>query len=153
MTHTTDPLTAACPQQELAAPLSNALYRVGRAHRLAAGTLLRDLGLYPGQEIMLTHLAEHGDQRQSALVLALSIDPSTVTKMLQRLERGELVARRACPEDKRVSLVTITAQGLALVDRITDCWQRLEEQTTRVLTAQQRDQLGQLLAQIEKNLT
>ena len=136
-----------------AAPISRALYRLGRAHRLAAGTLLRGLGLYPGQEIMLSYLDEHGDQRQSALVLALSIDPSTVAKMLKRLESGGLVARRPCPDDGRVSLVGITDAGRALITRIDECWADLEALTTAGLNTGDREELARTLAALEANLT
>ena len=152
MAETPDPLKARCDQEERAAPISHALYRLNRSHRLAAAGLLRELGLFPGQEIMLSYLAEHGDQRQSALVLALSIDPSTVTKMLQRLERSSLVLRRPCPEDRRVSLVAITVEGRALIDRITRCWRSLEERTTAGMTADDRTELARLLALMEQNL-
>ncbi|HIW64188.1 MAG TPA: MarR family winged helix-turn-helix transcriptional regulator [Candidatus Stackebrandtia excrementipullorum] len=143
---------SSCDEQENAAPVGHALFRVARAHRMAAGTLLRELGLYPGQEIMLAHLATHGDQRQSALVLALSIDPSTVTKMLHRLAKAGLVARRPCPDDGRVSLVSITESGRALIDRITESWRRLEARTTRGLSKEQQAQLTTLLSLLERNL-
>ena len=140
------------PDESNRAPLGHALYRIGRAHRLAAAALLRRIGLYPGQEIMLTHLAEHGDQRQSALVLALSIDPSTVTRMLTRLQNNGLVARRPCPQDGRVSLVSITDSGRDLVARIDDCWAELERATTDGLTPGQVAELLGLLGRVEENL-
>ncbi|MFD0559810.1 DNA-binding MarR family transcriptional regulator [Stackebrandtia endophytica] len=147
-----DPRDKRCRSEEAAAPLGHLLYRVSRAHRLAAGNLLRQVGLFPGQEIMLSYLAEHGDQRQSSLVLALSIDPSTVTKMLQRLQRAELVARRPCPEDGRVSLVSITEKGRALTDAIVDCWRELEARTTAGMTEPQKRQLAELLGLVDDNL-
>lgn len=152
MTKRQDPADR-CVEPERAAPVSHALYRVNRAHRLAAGALLRGLGLYPGQEIMLSYLAERGDQRQSALVLALSIDPSTVTKMLQRLERAGLVRRRPCPEDGRVTLVAITDAGLDLIDDVNRYWRDLEERTTAGMSPAQRDELGRALEVLERNLT
>lgn len=141
------------PDQPLLAPVSQALYRLSRAHRLAAATLLRKVGLYPGQEIMLSYLADHGDQRQSTLVLALSIDPSTVTKMLTRLQNHDLVQRRPCPEDGRVSLVSITEQGLELTRQLTKYWADLEHWTTANLSDEQCAQLRGTLSQIETNLS
>lgn len=148
----TDPRDKRCRSEEAAAPLGHLLYRVARAHRLAAGNLLRQVGLFPGQEIMLSYLAEHGSQRQSSLVLALSIDPSTVTKMLQRLQRAGLVARRPCPDDGRVSLVSITEEGRALTASIVDCWTELEARTTAGMTEPQKRQLAELLGRVEDNL-
>jgi hypothetical protein len=81
---------AACDGASRVGGIGHALFRVGRAHRAAAARLLREIGLYPGQEIMLGHLADHGETRQSRLVAEIGTDPSTVTKMLQRLERAGL---------------------------------------------------------------
>lgn len=46
-----------------------------------------DAGLYPGQELLMMALGEWGERRQADLIRTLALDPSTVTKMLQRLER------------------------------------------------------------------
>lgn len=41
-----------------------------------------------------------------------------ITRLLDRLERKELVTRDRCPEDRRRVLCTITARGLDLLDRL-----------------------------------
>lgn len=142
----------ACGDEQPAGRIGHALFRVSRAHRAAAGRLLREIGLYPGQEVMLGRLADHGDTRQSRLVLELGIDPSTVTKMLQRLERTGLVERRPDPGDRRVSVVAITAKGRDLLDRIEDCWRRLDEITCAGFDDADRDRLAAVLARLEHNL-
>src|SRR5271156_401261 len=69
-------------------PVSQALAQVVRLHRTAAGELLKSTGLYPGQEVLMMHLWAAGVVRQADLINALGLDPSTVTKMLQRLQRA-----------------------------------------------------------------
>ncbi|MFB9662504.1 MarR family winged helix-turn-helix transcriptional regulator [Glycomyces mayteni] len=141
-----------CDDEQRVGRIGHALFRVSRAHRAAAGRLLREIGLYPGQEVMLGRLADHGDTRQSRLVLDLGTDPSTVTKMLQRLERQGLVERRPDPLDRRVSVVAITAKGRDLLDRIEDSWRRLDEITCAGFDDADRERLAALLARLERNL-
>src|SRR4051794_40057638 len=46
-----------------------------------------------------------------ALACAAGVSPPTATRMLAGLERDGLVARRACPHDRRVVRVALTAAG------------------------------------------
>lgn len=144
--------TDACGASERAGGIGHALFRVARAHRVAAGRLLREIGLYPGQEIMLGRLADHGEARQSRLVAELGLDPSTVTKMLQRLERQGLVERRADPGDRRASVVAVTASGRALQTDIDASWRRLDALTCEGFDEADRRRLAELLDRLERNL-
>jgi DNA-binding MarR family transcriptional regulator len=152
-TATSAPGSDVCDDEQRVGEIGHALFRVARAHRAAAGRLLREIGLYPGQEVMLGRLADHGDTRQSRLVLELGIDPSTVTKMLQRLERQGLVERRPDPVDRRVSVVAITAKGRDLLGRIEDSWRRLDEITCAGFEDEDRVRLAGLLERLEHNLS
>ncbi|MBI0384032.1 MarR family transcriptional regulator, partial [Streptomyces albiflaviniger] len=41
-------------------PVSHAIFRLARLHRMLAGQLLRRIGLHPGQELVMMHLWELG---------------------------------------------------------------------------------------------
>lgn len=133
-------------------PVSMLVSRVARLHRIAAGKLLKDLGLYPGQEFLMMHLWETGPVRQSELIKAVDLDPSTVTKMLQRLEQAGHVRRRPDPEDRRAVLVESTEASCALFTEVRRSWGELEEQTLTGLDPDERAQLARLLARVEANL-
>ncbi len=49
----------------------------------------------------------------------LSCDPSNVTGLVDRVERLGLVDRVPDPDDRRVRMLTLTAQGRRLRDRVT----------------------------------
>jgi DNA-binding MarR family transcriptional regulator len=134
------------------APISEAVFRIARVHRLVAGGLLRDTGLYPGQELLMMTLWEKGEQRQADLIRTLGLDPSTVTKMLQRLEQSGFVARKPSPVDRRTILVSATRAGQALRNQVEELWRRLEEVTTAGFAEEDRDAVLKLLARIESNL-
>ncbi|WP_406345141.1 MarR family winged helix-turn-helix transcriptional regulator [Streptomyces sp. NBC_00648] len=133
-------------------PISHAVSRVARLHRVAAGRLLRATGLYAGQEILMMHLWDAGAVRQSELIKALELDPSTVTKMLQRLEQTGQVRRRPDPADRRASLVEATEASCALHDAVEAAWNGLEEKTLAGLTTAERAELARLLNKVEANL-
>ncbi|MCX2182987.1 MarR family winged helix-turn-helix transcriptional regulator [Streptomyces sp. SKN60] len=148
----TYPATAGLPSAARGGPASHALSRVARLHRIAAARLLKEADLYPGQEFLMMALWDCGPVRQSALIQSLGLDPSTVTKMLQRLEQCGHVRRRPDPDDRRAVLVEPTEEGEALRSRVEAAWATLEERTLAGLDADDRAQLTRLLARLEENL-
>lgn len=133
-------------------PVSHALSRVARLHRIAMGRVLKGAGLYPGQEHLMMRLWEAGPLRQSELIKAVDLDPSTVTKMLQRLEQTGHVRR--CPDsaDRRAVMVEATDDSCALNAEVTAAWTNLEEYTLAGLDTDERAELARLLAKVETNL-
>ncbi|MFJ7158267.1 MarR family winged helix-turn-helix transcriptional regulator [Streptomyces sp. NPDC101118] len=142
----------AAPGAELEGPVSHAVSRVARLHRTAAGKLLKELGLYPGQEFVMMHLWDNGPVRQSELIKAVGLDPSTVTKMLQRLEQAGHVRRMPDPADRRAALVEATQASCGLLQEVRDAWRRLEELTLRGLDEGERAEFLRLLDKVEGSL-
>ncbi|WP_225828143.1 MarR family winged helix-turn-helix transcriptional regulator [Streptomyces naphthomycinicus] len=142
----------ALPAAAQGGPVSHALSRVARLHRTAAAGLLRELGLYPGQELVMMSLWESGPARQSDLIRLLGLDPSTVTKMLQRLEQAGHVRRLPDPADRRAVLVEATDSGARLLDEVARLWSTLEDESLAGLGPAEREQLLTLLGRVEANL-
>ncbi|MCD9143993.1 MarR family winged helix-turn-helix transcriptional regulator [Streptomyces albireticuli] len=132
--------------------VSHALARVARLHRIAAGQLLRRLGLHPGQELLMMHLWDHGPQPQAQLIDLLGLDASTVTRMVQRLEQAGFVRRQRSDTDRRAVLVEPTAAAQALQEQVVQAWQQLEELTLHGLDDSERAAVSRLLGRIEGNL-
>ena len=140
------------PTTAAGGPVSHAIFRVARLHRMLAGSLLRRTGLYPGQELVMMHLWDHGAQRQADLVRILDSDAATMTRTVQRLERAGFVRRRPDPTDARAWLIEPTPASKHLREEIEDIWRQLEQATVDSLTpAQQRATLSTLEA-LERNL-
>ncbi|HET9076034.1 MAG TPA: MarR family transcriptional regulator [Acidimicrobiales bacterium] len=137
---------------EVTGPVVHALFRLSRKNRSMAGEYLRPFGLFPGQELLLLQLPEGACRSQQELVEALGLDHSTVTKMLQRLERAGVVSREQSHEDRRVVMVQLTEQGCAQRRAAEVVWAQLEEATTSCLTDRQRLQLMTLLRKVEAGL-
>lgn len=77
-------------------------------------------GVSPVEFEVLTRLSRSPGQqlRMTDLSAQTSLSTSGVTRVIDRLERDGLVARRACPSDRRSSYAVITASGLARLDEI-----------------------------------
>ena len=86
--------------------------------------LLKPLGLTYPQYITLTLLWEENDQKVTALSEKLCMGTNTLTPLLKRLEKSELVTRTRGVEDGREIYVRLTAKGEELqkeASRITAC--------------------------------
>ena len=132
-------------------PVSRALGQVARLHRATGGELLKSTGLYPGQELLMMHLLKAGAVRQADLIDTLGVDPSTMTKMLQRLQRTGNVTRRTDPADRRAVLVKATEASRALGPEIEVAWKTLEQRTVAGLDHAERAELQRLLEKVAVN--
>ena len=111
---------AGYPQLELDRQLCFALYTASRAVVRAYAPLLDDAGLTYPQYVTLLVLWEGPDQPRSIGELGerLHLDSGTLTPLLKRLASMGYVTRSRDAEDERRVLVTLTADGLALRDRL-----------------------------------
>lgn len=140
------------PATAAGGPISHAIFRVARLHRMLAGSLLRSTGLYPGQELVMMHLWDQGEQRQVDLVRVLDSDAATMTRTVQRLERAGFVRRRPDPSDRRATLVEPTPASMHLREQLDDIWRQLERLTAGAFTPAERDAALASLEALEQNL-
>jgi DNA-binding MarR family transcriptional regulator len=108
------------PQLELDRQLCFALYTASRAVVRSYAPLLEDAGLTYPQYITMLVLWEAPERPRSVGELGerLHLDSGTLTPMLKRLSALGYVTRSRDAEDERRVLVTVTAEGLALRDRL-----------------------------------
>ena len=141
------------PVQEIGVEeLGYLLVEVSKLHRTQAHAALEALGLYRGQNFVLSALAEQEGLAQSELAERLLVRPPTISNSLERMEAAGWIERRPDAEDRRVSRVYLTDSGRALHDAASSLWLDLEAQTFACLTAEQRHSLWQILLQIRENL-
>ncbi|MER5428399.1 MarR family winged helix-turn-helix transcriptional regulator [Streptomyces sp. NPDC002588] len=140
------------PGAAQAGPVSHAIFRVARLHRMIGGQLLRPLGLHLGQELVMMHLWERGPQRQTDLVRLLDSDAATMNRSIKRLENAGFVRRRPCPEDRRAVIIEPTPASQALRQKVEDFWAELEGATTSTLDPDQHAEALLCLQRIENSL-
>jgi MarR family transcriptional regulator, organic hydroperoxide resistance regulator len=125
--------------------LNRSVIAFARAHRAAAAQLLAEVGLHPGQEVLVLTLVERGPTSVSQLAGLLGVEVPTVTKMVRRVEAVGLVERRPDPADGRVVLVALTPAGEALRPELDERWARLGDWVVDDLSEEERTTLRELL--------
>ncbi|WP_405640509.1 MarR family winged helix-turn-helix transcriptional regulator [Streptomyces uncialis] len=145
--------TVPLPESALGGPISHAIFRVARLHRMIAGQLLRRVGLHPGQELVMMHLWERGPQRQIDLIRLLDSDAATMTRTVRRLEQAGFVRRRPSETDRRAVIVEPTAASHALRREVEQVWADLEKITAGDFTAEQETAALATMEGLERHLT
>jgi MarR family transcriptional regulator, organic hydroperoxide resistance regulator len=148
-----EPTSIPVPAAALGGPISHAMFRVGRLHKMMAGNLLRRVGLHPGQELVMMYLWELGPQRQTDLIHLLDSDAATMTRTIQRLEHAGFVRRSPVADDKRAFLIEPTAAGRALRPQVEQIWNQLEEIIVGAVGQHDRQTIGRVLEGLEERLT
>lgn len=95
-----------------------AIRRIIRAVDLHSKRLVQQHGLTGPQLVVLKELGRMQSAATSQLAAAVSLSPATVTGILNRLEKRELVARAKSAHDRRKTEVTLTEAGGAIADSV-----------------------------------
>lgn len=96
-------------------------YLVNRAARLMAQQLadeLRPAGVGIGQWAVLLFLWSRDGMSQAELSRVVAIEPPTMVRTIDRMERDGLVKRRPDPTDGRITRIHLTQRGRALRDQL-----------------------------------
>ncbi len=126
-------------------------YLVNRAARVMAQQLAQELkssGVAIGQWAKLMHLWAGDGLTQAELSRVVAIEPPTMVRTIDRMVRDGLVERRPDPKDRRVSRIYLTAQGSALRGKLIPKAAEVNQRILERMTADERDTLVRLLAQI-----
>lgn len=105
-----------------------------------------DTGLSPSQISALTSVELHGPMTLGALAEHERVAPPSITKVVAKLEEGELVARTADPADRRAVRISATPAGRAL---LADVRQRKDLWLAARLAELDDDQRARLAAALE----
>lgn len=90
-----------------------ALRRITRAIDLQSKRLMKTTGLTAPQLVILQLLRREGELASGAIARAVVLSQATVTSIVERLERGGLVARTRGQTDRRQVFVHLTEAGRA----------------------------------------
>jgi DNA-binding MarR family transcriptional regulator len=134
---------------------------IGRISRLARELerrlepVYREHGLEPGWHDVLATLRRAGPpyrMRPTEFTNALMLTSSGTTKRLDRLEEAGLIARAPDPDDRRGTLITLTAAGSSLIDKLTEAHLANERRLLTALSDNDRSRLADLLRKLQLGL-
>ena len=128
------------------------LKQVCRLHYTRAHLLLEKLGLYRGQPPVLRALWGSEGLTHTDLAARLHVQPATITKMIQRMERAGFVERRPDEKDQRLSRVYLTEAGRGIRGEVHRVWRTLEGETFRGFSQKERALIGRFFDRMRENL-
>jgi DNA-binding MarR family transcriptional regulator len=128
-----------------------ALYTASKAVSGAYRKMLRELDLTYPQYLAMLAVWEQDGRTVAELGDELSLDSGTLSPLLQRLEKAELIRKQRQDSDERVVRVYVTAKGIELESRVTPVRLAVESATGLgdAEFAEFRAQLHRLTATIE----
>jgi DNA-binding MarR family transcriptional regulator len=129
-------------EESAIAALEAAVHRV--LARLAAE--LDDLGLTQGEVNAMAQLRPGKAVTVAQLQAATGQRASTLTGILDRLERRGLVARELNPRDRRSFTVTLTSEGTAVARRVQRTFNRLEREALGSVSKRSEDGFFEVLS-------
>ena len=123
-----------------------------RFHYYRTHVLLEEIGVYPGQPPMLFILNQKDGQSQKELANKLKIKPSTITVMLKRMEKANLIVRKKDDKDQRVSRVYLTEKGKKVCEDTIKVVKQIERECFKDFTEEEKETLKSLFLKMKNNI-
>lgn len=133
---------------EVLGRLREAALLVGRNH---LEPLFASFGLQRGEFDVLATLRRSGKPytlTPTDLYDAAMMSSGGMTNRLDRLEKAGLLERRANPDDRRGTLVSLSAKGLSLINSAVPAHLANEHEALKTLTSNEQETLNALLAKL-----
>lgn len=101
---------------------------------------------------VLACLGLYKESAQNELAMQLRIEPPTLVRILDRMERDGWIERCGSPQDRRKKIIRPTEKATAKWAEIVECGEQMEKQATAGLNEAQLKTLRDTLAAIRRNL-
>jgi DNA-binding MarR family transcriptional regulator len=124
------------------------MIKLGRITMHRFSEALEPFGIRPRHVAALIELRDGGELTQQSLCGQLHLDPTNLVAILNELEQRGFAARRRDPEDRRRHLVEVSNKGIAVIEKVSEVMDGVEEDLLDGLEPAERDQLEGLLTSI-----
>lgn len=135
----------------LESQLCFSLYATSMAVNRTYKPMLDQLGLTYPQYLVLSTLWEKGALAVSGIADRLSLESSTITPLVKRLESAGFLTRERNPQDERQVIVSLTAKGRSLNEKTACLTEKLLERSG--LTPEQLTKMNGQIQQLRVALT
>jgi DNA-binding MarR family transcriptional regulator len=120
------------------------------AHMVTQRTQV-ELGITGTQASLLFMVGGGRCSTAGELARGYGIDASTVTRLLDRVEKRGLLLRKRSSDDRRIVRLELTRTGRELADRMPEIFVSVLERAVEGLTPEEVDILKRMLRQIHAN--
>ncbi len=125
------------------------LSQTARQWRRSVDLRLKPFGLTEATWLPLIRVARAATpMRQKELAASLSLDGSSVVRLLDMLEKASLIERREEDSDRRAKTIVLTRQGRAIVNRVEMVSRQVRERALKGLSARDVDTAFHVLEHI-----
>jgi DNA-binding MarR family transcriptional regulator len=124
---------------------------VWRAYQLTWQIFAEEAGpldITPVQEALLLVLSRRENLDQTTLADLVALDRSTAGNVIDRLEKRKLIARVENDKDRRARLVSLTARGKSLSEKLRPIARRAAERLLAPLSPLERSEFIRLLRKV-----
>ena len=111
-----------------------------------------DRKLSKGQPKILEYLYENDSAVQKDIAKSCFIEQATVTSILARMEKNELIIRKVDPNNRRFQFVYLTDKGKVEAKFVIDSFAKLENNALKDFTDEEKMQFVNFLNRVNKNL-
>lgn len=126
-------------------------FLIRRMHQIHLALFAEECAAFhitPVQYSIMTVAAAQPGLDQAKLAYEVGVDRATLANVVARLESKSLLHRRPSAFDKRLKLVTLSARGLALLERMLIPVQRAHDRTIAALPIKDRQIFISLLMKL-----
>jgi DNA-binding MarR family transcriptional regulator len=123
-----------------------------RIHSNYVERRLGPLGLHSGQAAIITALGQHGTCTQKELAQFRQVSPATVSVMLGRMERDELVSRAPAAVGGKANTISLTEKGEVLFRSIEASREGDSSKLLYGLSAEDKAEARRIFQMISENL-
>src|SRR5437762_7189222 len=121
------------------------MIKLGRITQHRFSEALEPFGIRPRHVAALIELRDRGELTQQSLCGQLHLDPTNLVAILNELEQRGYATRRRDPEDRRRHLVEVSKKGIAVIDKVSEVMDGVEDELIDGLEPAEREQLEGLL--------
>lgn len=120
--------------------------------RVKGREILNDFNITIPQFTALQMLIHHGELTIGELSNRMSLACSTITDLIDRMEKNELVVRRKDGADKRVVRIEVLPLGHEIVEKVLDKRVKYLESKTIILSEDEKKHLSQSLESLYNSI-
>ena len=114
---------------------------------------VRDLGLTAVQARLLLALGKFPESNQAFYAERIEVEPSTLTRLADRMEEAGWIERKPDPEDRRARILTLTDKAEDIVLPLREIVDQLVEDILDGISTDDRERLARLLEIVGENMT
>ncbi|KEZ52682.1 MULTISPECIES: MarR family winged helix-turn-helix transcriptional regulator [Metabacillus] len=124
---------------------------LSRAHRAINDQVNKQItsfGLNPTEFAVLELLYHKGDQPLQQIGGKILLASGSITYVVDKLEQKQLLTRKACEKDRRVTFAQITENGKQLIERIFPAHQERLNEIVGILSEEEKQTVIDLMKKV-----